>query len=249
MAKRVYLCDGHGNNTAGKRTPTYSNGSYIRENTFNKAVVKLLVNTLKYQGISPLEVAPEDTDTALATRTNRANADYKKKAFSDYIYLSVHYNAMGSTWNENVGGLETYYYPGSTKGKKLATAVQKYLLKGVTMKNRGVKSANFHVLRETNMTACLAECGFMDNPDESLLMTSVDYQTECANEITQGIENSNYEVIEDRKDAIKQALSLANSGDIVLIAGKGHEDYQIIKNNRIYFDDRQEVRNFFNVKP
>lgn len=187
MAKRVYLCDGHGNNTSGKRTPTYSNGTYIRENTFNKAVVKLLVNTLKYQGISPLEVAPEDTDTALATRTNRANADYKKKAFSDYIYCSIHYNAMSSTWNENVGGLETYYYPGSTKGKKLATAVQKYLLKGVSMKNRGVKSANFHVLRETNMVACLAECGFMDNPDEAKLMTSVDYQTECANEITQGI--------------------------------------------------------------
>ncbi len=51
-----------------------------------------------------------------------------------------------------------------------------------------------------------------------------------------------YEVIEDRALAIKRGIALAHSGDIVLIAGKGHEDYQIIGAQKRYFDDREEAR-------
>jgi UDP-N-acetylmuramoyl-L-alanyl-D-glutamate--2,6-diaminopimelate ligase len=49
-------------------------------------------------------------------------------------------------------------------------------------------------------------------------------------------------VIEDRKAAIRRALELAQPGDAVAIAGKGHEDVQIIGNRRLPFDDRQAVR-------
>ena len=47
----------------------------------------------------------------------------------------------------------------------------------------------------------------------------------------------NYKVVIDRKDAIFEALSMAVSGDIVLLAGKGHEIYQIVDNNKIHFSD------------
>ncbi|HOW57597.1 MAG TPA: hypothetical protein PKZ12_06315, partial [Smithellaceae bacterium] len=47
-----------------------------------------------------------------------------------------------------------------------------------------------------------------------------------------------YTVIPDRKKAIETAIALAAPGDIVLIAGKGHEDYQILGNIRMPFDDR-----------
>ncbi|MDO8683896.1 MAG: UDP-N-acetylmuramoyl-L-alanyl-D-glutamate--2,6-diaminopimelate ligase [Armatimonadota bacterium] len=46
----------------------------------------------------------------------------------------------------------------------------------------------------------------------------------------------------DRREAIKIALNMANAGDIVLIAGKGHEDYQIFADRTIHFDDREVVR-------
>lgn len=49
-------------------------------------------------------------------------------------------------------------------------------------------------------------------------------------------------VIVDRREAIKTACALANEGDVVLIAGKGHEDYQEIKGVKHHFDDREEVR-------
>ena len=52
--------------------------------------------------------------------------------------------------------------------------------------------------------------------------------------------------IEDRAQAIKSALMLAQAGDIVLIAGKGHEKYQEIKGVRTHFDDVEVVQNFLN---
>ena len=50
-----------------------------------------------------------------------------------------------------------------------------------------------------------------------------------------------YLIIENRFEAIKKALSLAGEGDLVLIAGKGHEDYQIIEDKRLPFDDKNVV--------
>jgi UDP-N-acetylmuramoyl-L-alanyl-D-glutamate--2,6-diaminopimelate ligase len=56
-----------------------------------------------------------------------------------------------------------------------------------------------------------------------------------------------YISIADRKEAIKTAISLAKQEDIVLIAGKGHEKYQEIKGVKYDFDDKQVVREMFDV--
>jgi UDP-N-acetylmuramoyl-L-alanyl-D-glutamate--2,6-diaminopimelate ligase len=59
-------------------------------------------------------------------------------------------------------------------------------------------------------------------------------------EIMQGISNgARCEVIPDREEAIKRALELAGAGDVVVIAGKGHEDYQIIGARKNHFDDAE----------
>jgi len=49
--------------------------------------------------------------------------------------------------------------------------------------------------------------------------------------------------ITDRREAIRTAAALARKGDVILIAGKGHEDYQDVKGVKYHFDDREEVRN------
>ena len=51
-----------------------------------------------------------------------------------------------------------------------------------------------------------------------------------------------FTVVEDRRAAIALALGSARAGDVVLIAGKGHEDYQIVGTERRHFDDREEAR-------
>ena len=56
-------------------------------------------------------------------------------------------------------------------------------------------------------------------------------------------EGRGYVVIPDRRQAIEFAVSMLQSGDLLLVAGKGHEDYQILGTGRIHFDDREELRN------
>ena len=51
-----------------------------------------------------------------------------------------------------------------------------------------------------------------------------------------------YEKIVDRKEAIFRAVELAEKDDIVVILGKGHEDYQILKDKTIHFDDKEVAR-------
>ena len=68
-----------------------------------------------------------------------------------------------------------------------------------------------------------------ENPDEII------------KEITAGM-SGEYYVEPDRKKATALALSIAASGDVVLVAGKGHEDYQIIGKEKIHYDDREIIR-------
>jgi UDP-N-acetylmuramoyl-L-alanyl-D-glutamate--2,6-diaminopimelate ligase len=65
-----------------------------------------------------------------------------------------------------------------------------------------------------------------------------------AEEVERGLRsvNANYEVCLDRSRAIERAVSSAQPGDVVLIAGKGHETYQLIGGATLPFDDRQEAR-------
>ncbi|MGB9734859.1 MAG: UDP-N-acetylmuramoyl-L-alanyl-D-glutamate--2,6-diaminopimelate ligase [bacterium] len=56
-----------------------------------------------------------------------------------------------------------------------------------------------------------------------------------------------YTVIQDRKEAIWKALDIAQKGDILLIAGKGHEDYQIFKDKTIHFSDKEAVNDYFGM--
>lgn len=59
------------------------------------------------------------------------------------------------------------------------------------------------------------------------------------------VQKSKSITIVDRREAIKTACALAQPGDVVLVAGKGHEDYQIIQGVKSHFDDREEVKKCF----
>jgi UDP-N-acetylmuramoyl-L-alanyl-D-glutamate--2,6-diaminopimelate ligase len=61
-------------------------------------------------------------------------------------------------------------------------------------------------------------------------------------DIEKGMSGSVYERLVNREDAIRAAVGEAHGGDVVLIAGKGHEDYQEFSDGRIPFDDRKQAR-------
>jgi len=77
---------------------------------------------------------------------------------------------------------------------------------------------------------------------DQVVITSDNPRNEDPNKIIEdikvGINKSNFEIIPDRYAAIKRVLFMAKTGDTVLIAGKGHEDYQIIGDEKKHFDDR-----------
>jgi len=61
-------------------------------------------------------------------------------------------------------------------------------------------------------------------------------------DIERGIRKTNYSVVIGRAEAIKKSLLLAERGDIVLVAGKGHENYQVLKDRTVHFDDREAIK-------
>lgn len=83
-----------------------------------------------------------------------------------------------------------------------------------------------------------------DNSDY-VVFTSDNPRTEnptlILEDIVFGLEKDNFEIVEDRKEAIKKAVGLLQDGDVLLVLGKGHEDYQIIGTEKIHLSDFEEV--------
>lgn len=80
------------------------------------------------------------------------------------------------------------------------------------------------------------------------ILTSDNPRTEdpqkIMNDILKGVSTNNYEVELERKTAIKKGIEMLQPEDILLILGKGHEDYQIIGHTKIHLDDAEEVENW-----
>ena len=82
-----------------------------------------------------------------------------------------------------------------------------------------------------------------DNPRNE---EPVSIAAEIEQGIKQVVDSRKYCVVLDRKKAIEQAINLAKKGDFVVIAGKGHENYQLFKDQRIHFDDCEAARELIN---
>lgn len=177
---KIMLDGGHGYNTPGKRT---IDGT-MREWEFNSVVANYVKETLsQYQGVEVL-FAHDPTgkvDISLTKRTTYAN-----QAGAD-VYVSIHANAFGSGWN-SANGIETFVYKSNPQvARNLANLVQKKLIELTKRSNRGVKTADFAVLRETNMTAILVECGFMTNKEEAALLKADSYRRKCGQAIAEAL--------------------------------------------------------------
>lgn len=84
-----------------------------------------------------------------------------------------------------------------------------------------------------------------------IIVTSDNPRTEdpqsIIDQISDGITDKTKLIVQiDRKEAIKKALELANENDFIMIAGKGHEDYQIIGTTKTHFDDSEIVKELAN---
>ena len=146
---------GHGFNTPGKRTPDGE-----REWTFNDIVARAFALELsKYEGVASkrFDDPTGKTDVPLKTRTDGANS------WGASYFISFHKNANTGKWGSWTG-VETFIYTGNQpKSLALAKAIHPALVEAYGLRDRGIKQANLHIVRETKMPAILVEGPFMDS--------------------------------------------------------------------------------------
>ena len=192
MANSDYLIAGNDEHgleplpTVGKRTPYIKQvGRSFYENEFNKEAKRYFLEACARQGFRTLDVKPGNQDLSLTARAQIVN--YNKAN----ILVTFAYNAAArDDAFTSANGVETYYSslnPYSLDSKTLAAKIQNRLIEGTKQSNRGVKSANFYMLRVVDCPSALVEAGFMTNLKEAKLMMDPDFQKQVGEETCKGV--------------------------------------------------------------
>lgn len=171
MSIKVWLDAGHG----GKDPGALGNG--VKEKDITLSVTLKVGEILKQHGITVGYSRTTDVFLELADRAKKAN-DFKAD-----VFVSIHCNAFN---NSSAKGVETYSHIGSVKGSRLAQSIQNSILSSkLYTVNRGTKTANFAVLRLTNMPAALVEMAFITNAEDANILKN--RQEDLATAISKGI--------------------------------------------------------------
>lgn len=208
MGKVVVLDPGHGGSDPGAVSAD------LREKDLTLKIAKRVRDTLqKYYQVTVKMTRTKDEGLSLKERT-----DYANRLKADY-FCSIHINAGGGT------GYEDYIYnklsDSSSTGKKRSAVhneVKKVLSKyGIT--NRGKKKANYHVLRETSMSAMLSENLFIDTAQDQKLLKNNAFLNDIADAHAHGIakalgiKKSNNSNSSKKKSSSKKPTGLIKKGD------------------------------------
>ena len=206
---KVVLIDaGHALNTAGKRTPKFEDGSFMREYEFNKPTayyLKELCDSFGYLGVivHPFDEENPNANAALRERMQLVNDLYNgyKSLGYEVVLISIHADAATSdgSWHSATGTTSFYWRnkgktSWSKEGKKLASSLHKEMLK-LGMKDRAwsferdtAVGKNLGILR-THPVACLVECEFMTNKESAKRLLEDSFRRDCANAMFTGIKN------------------------------------------------------------
>lgn len=177
----VVLDPGHGGKDPGAR------GAKINEKDVNLAIALKVGELLKQKGIKVEYTRSTDVFVDLEPRAKAAND------LNPGVFVSIHCNASPDT---TVQGTETYYYAPmevpdlfmmQDERKALASKVHQVLMNRIGRPSRGVKTANFSVLRNTDMPSILIETAFISNPEEEQLLMSDVFRNGAAQGIADGI--------------------------------------------------------------
>ena len=179
--KVVVIDAGHGGSDKGAVGP---NG--VTEKSVTLAVALKAEKLLTESGAKVVMTRKTDIDVASpqASDAQELQARVNKTPPNADIFISIHCNAFT---NPKTNGMETFYFSGSPSGKKLAELLNEELLKYGGRLNRGVKTANFYVLKRSRCPASLIELAFVTNPTEENLLADDDYQNKLAQAISSAV--------------------------------------------------------------
>lgn len=174
-ARFIAVDAGHG----GHDTGAINNQVGINEKTITLAISQKLKKVLEDRGQRVRMTRSDDTFIELSRRAEIANTAGVE------IFVSIHCN---SAETPTAAGIESYHHTNATTGKVLATKIhEKVMAAFPAHANRGVKSANFVVLKETQMPACLIETEFISNHQQAQFLKDPANQQKMAVAIADGI--------------------------------------------------------------
>ncbi|WP_353855662.1 N-acetylmuramoyl-L-alanine amidase [Bacillus sp. Bos-x628] len=172
---KIFIDPGHGGTDSG----AVANGLFEKNLTLQIALFLRDILISEYDGISVRLSRSTDQTVTLSERTNAANS-WK----ADY-FVSIHINAGGGT------GFESYVYPGvSAPTTTYRNALHDEIARSVDLTDRGKKNANFHVLRETSMSAILTENGFIDTTSDANKLRNASFLQSIARAHASGLEKA-----------------------------------------------------------
>lgn len=170
---KILIDNGHGVNTAGKRSPKGGKYGVLYEWKYAREIARPLVDRLKKLGYDAELVVTEDDDVSLGERCRRVNRWCDKLGAKNCLFVSIHSNASSncSTWQKPNGWCEFVYTKASSASKRLAKCLYDEAYKRGLKGNRSVPdcrywTANFYVLKNTKCPAVLTENMFYDNMED-----------------------------------------------------------------------------------
>lgn len=180
--KIITIDPGHGGSDSGAVGP---NGYTEKEGAF--AISQKVASILNQSGAKVVMTRDSDVDVygpnASARNELQARVDVGNNANSD-IFVSVHCNAFV---NPAANGTQTFYYGSSYQGQRLAQSIQEKMIEANGLRDRGISTCNFYVVKHSYMPAVLIETAFITNYDEEALLSDDEWQTTMAKAIAEGI--------------------------------------------------------------
>ncbi|MDQ0150487.1 N-acetylmuramoyl-L-alanine amidase [Eubacterium multiforme] len=170
---KVFIDPGHGGHDDG------SSAFGLKEDELNLKIGLKIQKRLEDKGIEVKMSRSSDEYISLIDRSKMANE------YGADLLVSNHINSFTSG---SAHGIETYYHKNKSKHKPLSDNIQNNSIKETGAYNRGVKNANFAVLRESEMPSSLFEGGFISNKTESAKLKDDKYQDKLAKAVADGIE-------------------------------------------------------------
>ena len=180
--KIITIDPGHGGSDSGAIGP---NGYTEKEGAF--AISQKVASILNQSGAKVVMTRDSDVDVygpnASARNELQARVDIGNNANSD-IFVSIHCNAFV---NPAANGTQTFYYGSSYQGQRLAQSIQEKMIEANGLRDRGISTCNFYVVKHSYMPAVLIETAFITNYDEEALLSDDEWQTTMAKAIAEGI--------------------------------------------------------------
>jgi len=173
----------------GGRDDGCSGVNGTKESVINLKISKALKNYLETLGINVILTRSDSNGLYEATADNYKQSDMAKRIeiieeASPDMVISIHQNSFSDS---SQCGAQAFYQEGDERSKAFAESVQSQLISQLPNARSEANFGDYYLLKESNVSSVLIECGYLTNSEEEQLLNSTEYQNKVAYSIMCGV--------------------------------------------------------------